>query len=242
MLSLHTFLNKTQQYTKYFYDCFFDFLYPPYCYTCDKRLDEKEKLICETCWKSFKSHKYGIKIKNEDLKMSGKKNFADCYTIYNYSDKSLKLIHIFKYYRKSSLSVRIGKDFGEVIKKNKLEKKFDMIIPVPLHKSRERERGFNQSYLISKYASSISGLPLFNNVIIRKKNNKSQSLLTYNERIENVKNIFKVKFPEKINGKKIIIIDDIITTGLTVNSCCRELKKFNAGEIICLAAIHPVNR
>jgi len=64
-------------------------------------------------------------------------------------------------------------------------------------------------------------------------------LLSYKERIENVKNIFKVKNPDKIKDKKIILIDDIITTGLTVNSCCEELKKYGAKDIICVAVIHP---
>ena len=154
----------------------------------------------------------------------------------------MKLIHVFKYYKKSSLSIRIGKDFGDVIRKNNFEKKYDMIIPVPLHKSRERERGFNQSNLICKQAASISGLPLLNDVIIRKKNSKSQSQLAYKERIENVKNIFNIKSPRKIKGRKIILIEDIITTGLTVNSCCSELKKHGAEEILCLAVIHPVSK
>ncbi len=242
MFSEFKLFERIRHITKNLYKSFINFLYPPFCYTCDKRLMDEEKLICETCWKSFKSFEGGIKIDRKDLKLPSGKNFTECHTIYYYNDKTLKLIHVFKYYKKSSLSIRIGKDFGDVIRKNNFEKKYDMIIPVPLHKSRERERGFNQSNLICKQAASISGLPLLNDVIIRKKNSKSQSQLAYKERIENVKNIFNIKSPRKIKGRKIILIDDIITTGLTVNSCCSELKKHGAEEILCLAVIHPVSK
>jgi len=242
MLSKSLTFMKVWESLKYLYKSFFDFIYPPFCYTCDERLKENERLVCEKCWKSFKPYEGGIKIEKKKLNIPGKTNFSECYSIYNYNEKTLKLIHIFKYSKKSSLSIRMGKKLGEVIKKNNFEKKFDMIIPVPLHKSRERERGFNQSDLLSRFASSESGTPLFKNIVIRTKNNKSQSQLSYKERIENVKNIFRVKQPEMIKDKKIILIDDIITTGLTVNSCCGELKKHGAKDIICMAIIHPVEK
>ncbi len=242
MFSESLVFRKSRQSIKFLYNSFLDFLYPPFCYTCDERLNEKEELVCERCWSSFRFYEGGIRIEKKDLMLGAKRNFSDCYAMYYFDDKTLKLIHFFKYYRKSSLSSRIGKDLGEIIKNNNFEKTFDMIISVPLHKTKERERGFNQSCLISEYASSISGLPLSDNIVIRKKNNKSQSQLTYKERIENVRDIFEVKYPEKINGKRIILIDDVITTGLTVNSCCGELKKHRAGEIFCLCVIHPVEK
>lgn len=235
-------IKKSFKGITYLYKSFLDFIYPPFCYTCEERLKEDEHLICNKCWTGFKSFEGGIKIEKKDLHLSGKSYFSDGYSIYKYSDKTLKLIHVFKYNRKSSLSNIIGKELGMVLKKNNFDKSFDMIIPIPLHKSRERERGFNQSELISKSASLESGLPLCNDAVIRIKNNKSQSLLSYKERIENVKNIFKVKSPDKIKDKKIILIDDIITTGLTVNSCCEELKKQGAKEIICVAVIHPIEK
>ncbi|NVM01275.1 MAG: ComF family protein [Candidatus Helarchaeota archaeon] len=242
MLSKSLTLRKTREGLKYLYKSLLDFIYPPFCYACEERLKESERLICEKCWNSFKVYEGGIKIEKKDLRLLGKTHFSECYAIYNYNVKTLKLIHVFKYSAKSSLSVRMGKELGAVIKKNIFERKFDMIIPVPLHKSRERERGFNQSDLLSRVASSESGIPLFNDIVIRIKNNKSQSQLSFKERIVNVKNIFRVKHPEMIKDKGIILIDDIITTGLTVNSCCGELKKYGAKEIICMAVIHPVEK
>ena len=115
--------NKFQNTATTFYKSILDFLYPPYCYTCEERLKNNEKLICERCWKNFKQYKSGIKIDKKDLHMHGRAHFDECYTAYRYNEKTLDLIHIFKYYRKKSLSVRIGNELGTVTTNNLLEKK-----------------------------------------------------------------------------------------------------------------------
>ena len=221
------------------YKSILDFLYPPLCFTCDKRLKENERLICGQCWSSFTSHKGGIKIERKKIAVPGRIAFSECYALYTYSDKALKLIHTFKYSRKKSLSKQIGKDIGNLLTNNGFNTSYDYMLPIPLHKSKERERGFNQSDLLCREASQISELPYCSDIAVRTKNNKPQSHLSYKERIENVRNIFKIKTPEKVINKNIIVIDDIITTGLTVNSLCDELKKCGAKNVICISVIHP---
>lgn len=108
---------------------------------------------------------------------------------------------------------------------------FDMIISVPLHKTRERKRGYNQAHLISKELSRIMQLPEGSDLLIRTKNTSPQSLLNRYEKSSNVTNAFKVIDVNKIEGKKILLIDDVLTTGNTVNECSRVLIEAGAVRV-----------
>ncbi|MBP3255916.1 MAG: ComF family protein [Clostridia bacterium] len=146
-----------------------------------------------------------------------------------------KLIIDYKFRDKSHLY----KLFSEIIIKNKKIcrnlKSYDIIIPVPIHHKRKKERGFNQSELIAKYlATKLDSIKLENKVIIKKINNKKQSKLKKSERIENVKNVYEIINKEKIVNKRIILFDDIYTTGNTVNEISKLLKENGAKEIIVL--------
>ncbi|NMB98546.1 MAG: ComF family protein [Clostridiaceae bacterium] len=111
------------------------------------------------------------------------------------------------------------------------ENEFDMIISVPLHKEREKERGYNQACLVSKELSRIMKLPEISDILIRKKNTSPQSLLHGEERSDNIKNAFEVADINKVKGKKILLVDDVLTTGSTVNECSRTLKKAGAVKV-----------
>ena len=103
---------------------------------------------------------------------------------------------------------------------------------MPLHKSRYRERGFNQSEIVAEEVSKITDLSVLKNALKRKKNTKDQTNLSPQQREENVKGAFVVTQPEMINGKKIILVDDVITTGATLNECARMLKQAGAEKIL----------
>ena len=118
--------------------------------------------------------------------------------------------------------------FAHIILQNKKIcvrlKKYDIIIPVPIHKQREKQRGYNQSYLIAKeLQKNIKEITINNNAIVKIKNIKPQSELSKLQREKNVKDAYKVKNIEKIIGKKILILDDIFTTGSTVGECSKKL-------------------
>ena len=110
-------------------------------------------------------------------------------------------------------------------------KNYDTIIPVPISKKRNRQRGYNQSFLIAKEISKYTNLKLINNCLFKTKNVIEQSKLTKEEREQNIKNVYSLKNGDKIESKKILLIDDIYTTGSTVNECCRILKKANPKKI-----------
>ncbi|MBQ8299459.1 MAG: ComF family protein [Clostridia bacterium] len=114
----------------------------------------------------------------------------------------------------------------------------DLIIPVPISKKRYRERGYNQSELIVKYLSKLTKIDYNRNVLIKSKNNLKQSRLPEEQRKENVKDVYSIKNTEAIIGKNIILVDDICTTGSTVNECSKVLKNSGANRVIVLSVMY----
>ena len=110
-------------------------------------------------------------------------------------------------------------------------KSYDIIIPVPVHRKRKRLRGYNQSELIAKELAKKLKLKVYTDVLVKINNNKVQSKLNKEERMKNVKNVYKIINKEKIKNKNIIILDDIYTTGATINECIKELEKTDANKI-----------
>ena len=120
---------------------------------------------------------------------------------------------------------------------NKYQKKYvqfeiyDIIIPVPISKKRNKERGYNQSLLIAREIAKNENVKLRNNVISKVKNNTTQSKLNKEERAENVKNVYKITKNKEIIDKNILLIDDIFTTGATLNECSKMLKQAGAKKV-----------
>ena len=166
------------------------------------------------------------------------------YNLLDDSMKNVEIMHIFKYseiIRKLILQYKFNdkaylyKTFCEIIVKDKKAfdfiKSYDIIIPVPIHKKRMRERGYNQSELISKELASMCDLAIYTNVLTKVKNNKPQSTLDQKEREENTKNVYKLINSEKIYNKKVLIFDDVFTTGATISACIREIEKASPSKI-----------
>ena len=184
-----------------------------------------------------------VKYKNMDKfeKDYGEKNAKKHKSVEN---KKVKQMHVFKYenlIRKLILQYKFNdksylyKTFCEFMVKNKkvfdFIKSYDIIIPVPMHRIKLRKRGYNQSELVARELAKKFNLKIYTDVLIKIKNNKVQSTLTKEERKENIKNVFKVVNTDKIKGMKILILDDIYTTGATVNECVEELMRAKPEEI-----------
>lgn len=108
------------------------------------------------------------------------------------------------------------------------------MIPVPLHRARHRERGFNQSEILSEGIARVAGLALAKDILKRKKHTKDQTYLNAQQRTENVRGAFVVTRPERVDGRKIVLVDDVMTTGATLNECARMLQE--AGATMIFAA------
>lgn len=203
-------------------------IFPPCCLICGKLACD---IWCSQCKKEI-YEKAIFKIENnKDKNLYFEKHLY----IYIYKDKIRNLILDYKFNEKSYLY----KIFSEIIIKNEkicgILKKYDIMIPVPIHKNRKKQRGYNQSELIArKIANKIDGIEYKNNVLLKVLHNVPQSSLSKEERKQNVQNVYKIINKEKIKDKKIIIFDDIYTTGNTVNAIAKILKENGAKEIIIL--------
>ncbi len=194
-------------------------IYPNVCGICDKLCDDD---ICKKC---------EIKLNNiSKIKIDRYTNkyFKKHLYIFKYEGIIKERLIKYKFNEKNY----IYKAFVKFMLKNKkicdFLKNYDIIIPVPIHTKRRMERGYNQSALIAKEISKeIQKIDYLEDVLIKKINNKPQSTKNKSERKNNVIGAYYMKNKEKINNKKILLLDDIYTTGNTVNECCKILQSAN---------------
>lgn len=194
-------------------------IYPNVCGICDKLCDDD---ICKKC-----------EIKLNDISKIKIDRYTNKYFkkhLYIFKYEGIIKERLIKY--KFNERNYIYKAFVKFMLKNKkicdFLKNYDIIIPVPIHTKRRMERGYNQSALIAKAISKkIPQIDYLEDVLIKKINNKPQSTKNKSERKNNVIGAYYMKNKEKINNKKILLLDDIYTTGNTVNECCKILQSAN---------------
>lgn len=145
------------------------------------------------------------------------------------------LIHSLKYMENFRIGIFLGKIAGELLKEEIKSWKGDILIPVPLHRLKKAERGYNQSFYIAKGISSVLKIPVEKSAIKRKRFTETQTELTLEERQNNISCAFTVTGSKKLTGRNIILVDDVITTGATISECGRVLKENGAAEIFALS-------
>lgn len=136
-------------------------------------------------------------------------------------NRTQKLLHKIKYKDQKQLAVYLGSMLGKEIVSKDWVKEIDLIIPVPLHSSKERTRGYNQSLLIAEGMEKVLSIPVENNAIIRTKANITQTKKNKYERWDNVQQVFKLAQSKHVKNKHVLIVDDAITTGATLEACIR---------------------
>lgn len=194
------------------------------CGICGK-LDKKS--LCNKC--KIKLQRNAI-CKIEDYKKTSS-FFDEHIYIFQYTGEIRDIILQYKFKEKSY----IYRTFLEFIKNNEKIcvqiKKYDIIIPVPISKKRLNTRGYNQSSLIAKNLAQELNIEYSEKILIKIKDNKPQSEMKQDTRKNNVSGVYKVSNKEKINNKKVLIVDDIFTTGSTVDECAKALKENSAESI-----------
>lgn len=153
----------------------------------------------------------------------------------------MNAIQRFKYNSETHLASSLGGLLSVFARTFLSHPKEFVAVPVPLHAHRLRERGFNQSLLLAKVVSSDLKTSLDYLSLIRKRDTRSQTGLGGKERRSNVANAFSVTSAAIFKGKKVLLIDDVLTTGCTLNECARTLKKSGALEVLCFALARTVN-
>ena len=229
---------------------FIDILYPKYCHICHNRLKSNDlnNVVCLNCWSKIKKNlppfcrRCGRNIKNIHI---AKNICAGCRRT-NYSfDRALspcvyegvlkELIYQFKYGSRDYLGKTLSRLLIDFIKEYNLEVSlFDLIIPVPLHKRKLREREFNQAQILSEYLAAGLGIELSTKELIRVHDTRTQTELTDRQRWDNLSGCFAVSRDNKVKGKNILLIDDVLTTGATCSEAAAALKGAGAAVVFVL--------
>jgi ComF family protein len=210
------------------WDDLISLLFPRLCYACGIHLMRNESLICTQCYISIPRTNYHLVHDNPVEKLFWGRcriTKAAAFSFYNKGSRIRKLIHCLKYKGNSEIGSELGKIYGLSLKNSDFLTGIDVIVPVPLHKSRKRKRGYNQSDLISKGLSDATGLPVDFTSLKRIASSDTQTKRSRFERWLNVEDIFQVEDYQNLEGKHILLVDDVITTGSTIDACATELLK-----------------
>jgi ComF family protein len=226
---------------KYIYELWDDFislLFPRLCCGCGTHLLRNEKLICTECYVSIPRTNYHLTVENPVEKLFwGRCNItrASAFSYYTKGSRIRKIIHSLKYKGIREIGTEMGRIYAASLKNSDFLNGIDMIIPVPLHPSRERRRGYNQSDLICEGISEISGIPVRKDILRRVVLSDTQTRRSRYERWLNVDGIFDVAVPLAIEGKHLLIVDDVITTGSTIEACANEILKVKDVKVSVIA-------
>ncbi|OGU40280.1 MAG: hypothetical protein A2X61_09805 [Ignavibacteria bacterium GWB2_35_12] len=222
---------------KTFLMSFIDFASPRRCEICGVYLGESERqheFICEDCFDKFPPPIPSELIFDRIKKFyPGEKIIDNAYSLFPATEKSdiMELIHSMKYRGFSRIGKELGFELGKLINVNP-NKIYDLIIPVPIHHARLRERGFNQSELISNGIANALDIPTGFDIIKRARYTQTQTQLTAQERKKNVEDVFvPKKVSINLSGKNLLLVDDVFTTGSTLYHCAKCLKEMGASQI-----------
>jgi ComF family protein len=220
------------------WDDFISLLFPRLCYACGSHLLRNEKLICTQCYISIPRTNYHLTPDNPVEQLFwGRCQIckAAAFSFYNKGSRIRKLIHNLKYRGVREIGYELGKIYGLSLRHSDFLKGIDLIIPVPLHASKLRKRGFNQAEYISTGLADITGLPFDLNSLVRIALSDTQTKRSRYERWLNVEGIFFVAEPDELKGKHILLVDDVITTGSTLEACTVELLKIENVKVSVVA-------
>jgi len=219
---------------------FTSLFFPEYCLGCSSGLFKGEEILCTRCLSNLPRTGY---LSNEENpvkeKFIGRLPIKHGWAFLRFRKTGIvqHLLHQLKYNGHPEVGIRLGKLFGKEIKEHGYAAEFDTIIPLPLFASRQKNRGYNQSTKFAEGLSDSLGVPLNPSSCIRLKNTETQTRKTRVERWENVELAFSIKDTTAVENKRVLLVDDVITTGATLEACGRQILNSGCKElsIACIA-------
>jgi ComF family protein len=200
--------------------------FPNYCQSCGNALVGQEEVICFDCLFHLPKTGFHNHAENPISRLFwGRVNLhsASSYLFFSKGGNVQHLMHLLKYKGHQETGIYLGELYGKELAESSLFNTAEIIMPVPLHPTKQRIRGYNQSEKIADGLSKSMGIPFQGDNLKKIEHTESQTKKTRYERWQNVKDAFSINEPEKIEGKHILLVDDVLTTGATIEACATKL-------------------
>lgn len=222
-----------------FINSLLELFYPTVCAACGKSLFSWEQLVCTHCRSFLPKTGYELVAENPLARLFYGKVRLKAVTagfFFSKDGKVQSLIHELKYRGNAEAGIFLGQELGKSIKNAPLFQDIDYLIPIPLHPKREKQRGYNQSMMIAQGISEVTDIQIGNEFLIRKVNTATQTHKSKDERWRNVKDIFELRHAERLHDKSVLLVDDVLTTGSTLESGALTLSSVSGITISCATA------
>ncbi len=203
-----------------------ELIFPRLCVTCGDKLIEQEQWICLHCLHHIPRTNFHLEPENRVAQLfygRVKIEFATSFFYFSKGSKYQSLLHNLKYKGMKELGAEIGMQFGIDLLQSDDFSSVDLVCPVPLHPQKEKKRGYNQSWWIASGIATQMQKPLSDDNLKRVTATETQTKKTRFERWQNVEGIFELNNPEAFSGKHILLVDDVITTGSTIEACAQAI-------------------
>ena len=207
-------------------------VYPKLCLSCGQELPPGELKICIHCSADMHYTDYHLSLDNHfSDRLFGRIPFyaTSALLVFRKGGKTQPLLHELKYKGNQQLGVELGRQHGKLLLESPYFQDIDWIVPVPLHIKKKRLRGYNQSAVYAQGLSEILNVPYSDHILVRKTFTETQTKKGMDERFQNVNSVFKVAKPSIIQQKHLLVVDDVMTTGATLESCAITL--LNAADV-----------
>ena len=224
MITLHSAISNSLQHIA-------DLFYPQLCAGCSASLDSPDSVLCFRCIQELPLTNFHLLSPNPVEKMFwGRMDVAAATSLFYFTQDTIvqRMMHQLKYRGNKEVGLAMGRKLGESMRDNLRFKDVDYLLPLPLHPKKLKLRGYNQAEVIADGVSEVTGWKVLPDLVRRKRFTDTQTHKSRQDRWENMKDRFFNTDPELLNGKHVVLIDDVITTGATLEACGMEI--LNGGK------------
>ncbi len=207
-------------------DDFLSLFFPRICAACGNNLLKQEETICISCEFHLPQTSFHLSLENPVYRLFWGKvtlESAAAYLYFHKGSKVQQLIHQLKYKGRKDIGIKLGRQYGQDLRVSPFFQRIQLIVPIPLHAKRLKKRGYNQSEQFAIGLGETMRIPVNPNVICRKKETETQTNKSRFKRWQNVAEVFEIKDSFSLEMKHVLLVDDVVTTGATLESCILTL-------------------